>query len=173
MFKSAVMMAIVVRSSCQVEPEEHATEPTIEADKDSPPLSIESLSTVRITHSTRHVCITKSPQPVSPLSMGTVNVVEADGSPGIPQVVRQKQGDVKSCYEQRLKVKPDLSGHLWFDFSVEGGQVKDVSLTKNTTGDTALKSCVMQQIRSWRFASDVDSYVIAPFLFSSADHSDR
>lgn len=73
----------------------------------------------------------------------------------VRQVLRKYSGQVKYCYDLRLKENPNISGRLAVDVSVAAGRVTSVIIAENTTGDSELESCVKRKIRSWRFPADM------------------
>jgi len=102
------------------------------------------------------------------ISTSGVDVAGAEGADAIRSVLRSKSGQVKYCYEQRLKENPNLSGRIAVDVSITGGRVASAIIAENTTGDTELESCVTRKIRSWRFPADAEGDVYLPFALSSS-----
>ncbi|MFT5685630.1 MAG: outer membrane biosynthesis protein TonB, partial [Myxococcota bacterium] len=72
----------------------------------------------------------------------------------IKTVLRSKSGQVKYCYEQRLKENPNISGRIAVEVSIAAGRVTSAVIVENTTGDSALEPCVIRTIRSWRFSEE-------------------
>ncbi|MEL6350033.1 MAG: AgmX/PglI C-terminal domain-containing protein [Myxococcota bacterium] len=119
---------------------------------------------------TGNAAVAAAPKPTAPkgnISLGGVSADGAEGADGIKRVLRQKQGQVKYCYEQRLKENPNISGRIAVEVYIEGGRVMDVSVVENSTKDKALASCVTRKIRSWRFGADAEGDIYLPFALSS------
>jgi len=83
--------------------------------------------------------------------------------------IRAKQGQVKQCYERRLKQNHLLQGVLLTQIRIHpNGQVTNVSFTQDTLNDSMVRSCVAQVIRAWHFPSPEGGAVTVstPFRFS-------
>ncbi len=91
----------------------------------------------------------------------------AEGADAIKSVLRSKSGQVKYCYEQRLKENPNISGRIAVEVSIAAGRVTSAVVVENTTGDSALESCVTRKIRSWRFAEEAEGDIYLPFALSA------
>jgi hypothetical protein len=81
----------------------------------------------------------------------------------VQQSVRNQKGQLRFCYEQRLREKPSLKGTVLVAIDVILGRVEQVAVLRNSTGDSELASCFSSRISSWRFAPDVDLVVEFPF----------
>jgi len=101
------------------------------------------------------------------LSTSGADVGGAEGADAIKSVLRSKSGQVKYCYEQRLKENPNISGRIAVEVSIAGGRVTSAVIVENTTGDSALESCVTRKIRSWRFSEEAEGDVYLPFALSA------
>ncbi len=101
------------------------------------------------------------------LSTSGADIGGADGADAIKSVLRQKSGQVKYCYEQRLKENPNISGRIAVEVSISAGRVTSAIIVENTTGDSALESCVTRKIRGWRFSEDADGDIYLPFALSA------
>ncbi len=98
---------------------------------------------------------------------GAVSMIDGEGDgDGIQKVVRKYIGQVKYCYEGRLKENPSLSGRVEVQIVVSRGRVQSVDLIGNTTGDPALGTCISGKIRGWRFPAETDADFIYPFALS-------
>lgn len=87
----------------------------------------------------------------------------------IAKVVRRRTGAVKNCYERQLKRNPKLSGTVKIQFTIQqSGRVGQASVLQNTTNDGALGTCIVSQIKRWRFRKpDGGSVTVAyPFVFA-------
>jgi outer membrane biosynthesis protein TonB len=101
------------------------------------------------------------------LSTSGADVGGAEGADAIKSVLRSKSGQVKYCYEQRLKENPNISGRIAVEVSIAAGRVTSAVVVENTTGDSALESCVTRKIRSWRFAEEAEGDIYLPFALSA------
>lgn len=99
--------------------------------------------------------------PATKVRTGKVNTGNIDVPAGgevadqVRQVLRKYSGQVKYCYDLRLKENPNISGRLAVDVSVVAGKVTSVLIAENTTGDAELEDCVKRKVRSWRFPEDL------------------
>jgi hypothetical protein len=101
------------------------------------------------------------------LSTSGSDVSGAEGADAIKSVLRNKSGQVKYCYEQRLKENPNISGRIAVEVSIAGGRVTSAVIVENTTGDSALESCVTRKIRGWRFSDDAEGDIYLPFALTA------
>lgn len=101
------------------------------------------------------------------LSTSGSDVSGADGADAIKSVLRNKSGQVKYCYEQRLKENPNISGRIAVEVSIAAGRVTSAVIVENTTGDSALESCVTRKIRGWRFSEEAEGDIYLPFALSA------
>lgn len=90
-------------------------------------------------------------------------------SNSVSRVVSRRSKAIKNCYEKRLKVNNKLKGKVKIRFTIEqSGRVSKASVTANTTGDSIVGSCIVSQIKRWRFPKpDGGSVTVSfPFLFT-------
>ena len=74
-----------------------------------------------------------------------------DGS-AVTKVFRRRAKAFKTCYERRLKVNPNLSGKVVLRFTIgTAGRITSISIASNSTGDSAVGSCITSKVRGWRF----------------------
>ena len=85
-------------------------------------------------------------------------------------MIKRRIRAITMCYEMQLKRNPSLAGKVTTEFTIQPrGNVTDVKITANTTGDDAVGQCVANTIRAIRFnpgpegGSVVFSY---PFVFA-------
>ena len=86
----------------------------------------------------------------------------------VQQSVRSQKGQLRFCYEKRLREKPELSGTVLMGFEVAEGSAFNVSILRNTTGDSELERCFMARVEAWVFSHDVDIAVEFPFQLESS-----
>lgn len=105
--------------------------------------------------------------PTGNANLGNIDMAAGEASNDIKKVVRAKAGQVKYCYDQRLKENPNISGRIAVDVSISGGRVTSVNIAENTTGDKGLESCVTRKIRAWRFPAEVEDDIYLPFALEA------
>jgi len=86
----------------------------------------------------------------------------------IQRSVRSQKGQLRFCYEKRLRDNPRLKGTVLVAFDVNDGGVEQVSVVSNTTGDADLAECFSSQITGWHFAPDVELAVEFPFYLKAS-----
>jgi len=91
----------------------------------------------------------------------------------VVQTIKARLRAIQMCYEQQLRRNPTLAGKVTIEFTIQPrGNVTDVHVKDNTTGDAAVASCVANTVGIFRFnpgpagGSVTYSY---PFVF--APHS--
>jgi hypothetical protein len=93
----------------------------------------------------------------------------ADAEAGDPAMVKKTvtryYGQLKYCYENRLKANPDLAGRVEIEWNVTAGKVTSASVFTNTTGDSELASCITGKIKHWVFPAEFTGDVTWPFIF--------
>src|SRR6185295_7095754 len=79
-----------------------------------------------------------APPPVQPPGAGFDEAAAA-------RVIRQRSGDVRRCYEARLRSTPALHGRVEVAFTVlPTGRVDGVHASSNDTGDAQLADCIVE-----------------------------
>jgi hypothetical protein len=69
---------------------------------------------------------------------------------GLRAFVASRAGQLKACYEKRLRREPSLHGRLSLRFTVlADGALEDVSVTRNELG-AAVAQCVTSTVRGWK-----------------------
>ncbi len=104
--------------------------------------------------------------PTGKASLGAMEVASGEAADKVRATINKYRAQIKYCYEQRLKERPDISGRIAVDVDVSAGRVTSVVVSDNTTGDSALESCVKSKIRRWRFPSDFSDSIYLPFALS-------
>lgn len=70
----------------------------------------------------------------------------------IESVFRRRRGAIQSCYERALRVNGEVEGKISIRVTIgTAGTVTNVEVVKNTTGDSAVGTCIIQKVRSWNF----------------------
>ncbi len=76
-------------------------------------------------------------------------------------------GQVKNCYERRLKLNSFLEGKLDLNIDVaSSGKVVRVSVNKDTVRDPKMLACVKRTIRGWKFPKPEGGRVIIGKTFN-------
>lgn len=71
----------------------------------------------------------------------------------LSQKMRAYGGQLKLCYDKRLKVKPELQGRWKASFVVqESGYPSEVRFTGADMKDAELEQCMAQVVRKWKFS---------------------
>jgi hypothetical protein len=99
--------------------------------------------------------------------LGTPELMGDGDEDAVRRVLRRMKGQIRYCYDKRLKEKPNLAGRVEIEFSVRQGRVLSASIFSNTTGDSELAACILRVVKSWRFDEEIEMDVIYPFLFST------
>jgi hypothetical protein len=82
--------------------------------------------------------------------------------------IRSKQGQVRQCYERRLRQNNILHGVLVAQIKISpAGRAMDVSFPQDTLHDSQVQQCVRSAIGSWQFPQPEGGYVVVsnPFRF--------
>ncbi|NOY24599.1 MAG: AgmX/PglI C-terminal domain-containing protein [Oligoflexia bacterium] len=108
----------------------------------------------------------KTKAPRGALSMGSVEATDGEYEGKIRETLRKYTGQVRYCYEARLKENPAITGRLALDINISAGRVTSVNIAENTTGDSALESCVKRKARIWRFPPEVTDAIYLPFALT-------
>lgn len=118
---------------------------------------------------------TRSIDEVAPPS-GAVSVgdgqfvrLDSEGTDLVEKLVRKNAGQLRYCYETRLKANAGLAGTIELRWQISGGRVTEVEVTKNNTGDTEFAECVAGKVKRWvGFPPDAEGEVQWPFVFKSS-----
>ena len=88
--------------------------------------------------------------------------------------IKSKQGQVRNCYERRLKANNMLQGVLDAQITLSSvGRVMNVSYNQDTLNDYEVSSCVARVIRTWQFPEPEGGQVIVSNLFRFAPRLDN
>jgi hypothetical protein len=92
--------------------------------------------------------------------IGTINVA------AVNTFINARFGQVKACYERRLKTNSFLEGKLDLNINIAStGKVTSVSVNRNTVQDSKMLSCVRRTIRGWDFPKPQGGRVIVAKTF--------
>ena len=70
----------------------------------------------------------------------------------VNRFINGRFGQVRNCYERRLKKNAMLEGRLDLNINVSSkGKVTSIGVNKDTVGDNSMLQCVKKVIRHWEF----------------------
>jgi hypothetical protein len=86
----------------------------------------------------------------------------------IRRVVHRHLNEVRYCYEEGLRARPDLQGRVGVRFVVApDGAVKIAARASSDLGDARVEQCIVDAVRRWTFpAPDGGGLVIVTYPFS-------
>ena len=158
-----LIIALIVLFKRRYEPKPAPEPPKVEQKFDAPPPLV-------IAQPTRPLALTpdgglasaeKNKRRFREERIGSINTQEVN------RFMNARYGQVKACYERRLKVNSFLEGKLDLNIDVSSvGRVTDISVNSDTLGDTQMLSCVKTAIRSWEFPKPKGGRVIIGKAFS-------
>jgi hypothetical protein len=97
---------------------------------------------------------------------GQADDMEEGDQAAIKKIVQKNAGQLKYCYETRLKANSDLSGRVEVTWNISGGRVTAAELFANTTGDAELAECIIGKVKRWTgFPPEAEGEVQWPFIF--------
>ena len=113
----------------------------------------------------------KTPKPpTSPIIIGQGQPSAGCNKGDIRKNVLQRASMLRACYETALLAKPDLSGKLSVQWTIDvDGKVSGDRVTADSLGSTAVSDCVLRSLRRIQFAPpEAGVCVVAwPFVFNS------
>jgi len=87
----------------------------------------------------------------------------------IASKVMRYLGSIRWCYEQQLRLDPQLQGKVNVRFTIGvDGKVSSVEIIKSTLGNPDVESCMVRRIKRWRFPPPKEGEVVVnyPFVFT-------
>jgi TonB family protein len=88
----------------------------------------------------------------------------------VVQTIKTRLRAIQMCYEQQLRRNPALSGKVTVEFTIQPrGNVTDVHVKENTTGDAAVGTCVANTVGLFRFNPGPEGGSVTyayPFVFA-------
>jgi hypothetical protein len=103
-------------------------------------------------------------------------MVSAQGSidrEAVARVVNSHLQEVRACYERALLKDTGLSGKLALEWVIgASGKVSSVKIKSSSLRNSAVESCIMNELKDWVFPSPRGGSVIVsyPFLFNSVGY---
>ena len=101
-------------------------------------------------------------------SVGRVEAYDGEGADAVKAALRKYSSQLKACYESRLKQNPNISGRVVLEIDVNEGRVSTALIAENSTGDSALGSCITKRARGWRLPSGTTGTFAFPLTFEGA-----
>lgn len=89
----------------------------------------------------------------------------------VAREVKRHMGDLKQCYERRLRVHPELSGKVVMHWYIAtDGKVPEQCVTEDTLGDEEVVACVNKLVEECQFPAPSGGPVDVsfPFVFSAS-----
>jgi len=88
----------------------------------------------------------------------------------VVKVIKTRIRAIQACYERELRRNPTLAGKVTIEFTIQPrGNVTDVKVTNNSTGDAAVGACVANTVQRFRFNPGPDGGSVTfsyPFVFA-------
>jgi TonB family protein len=88
----------------------------------------------------------------------------------VVRTIKTRLSAIRACYERELRRNPTLEGKVTIQFSIQPrGNVTNISITANTTGDSAVAKCVSDAIGRFRFNPGPEGGSVTysyPFVFA-------
>jgi hypothetical protein len=92
--------------------------------------------------------------------MGTIDVKAVD------RYINTRFGQVRQCYERRLKINPLLEGKVDLKIGINTkGKASSISVNKDTVRDPQMITCIKGVIRSWQLPKPEGGKVIVAKQF--------
>lgn len=88
----------------------------------------------------------------------------------VRRVVVAHVGAIRACFEKEAQRDPSLKGRVTLKWAVDpDGAVPAASVLASTLGNPAVESCMVRQVRSWKFPSAQSATAVSayPFVFAS------
>ena len=85
----------------------------------------------------------------------------------VSSFINARFGQVKACYEHRLKTNSFLEGKLDLNIEINlQGKASGISINKDTVGDPEMVNCIKGVIRGWQFPKPVGGRVTIAKTFN-------
>jgi TonB family protein len=88
----------------------------------------------------------------------------------VVSTIKTRLRAIQMCYEQQLRRNPTLAGKVTVEFTIQPrGNVTDVKVKDNTTGDSAVATCVANTVGLFRFNPGPEGGSVSysyPFVFA-------
>jgi TonB family protein len=71
----------------------------------------------------------------------------------ISEVVNSKQEAVNFCYQQEVRINPDLKGDVAVTFTIKAnGKVDNPRIKSSTLNNAKVERCIIDRVRRWEFS---------------------
>ena len=110
------------------------------------------------------------------VSRASARTISAQGSvdrEAVARTVNAHLQEVRACYERALLKEPGLAGKVVLEWTISlSGDVATAKTKSSTLHNSAVESCILQDLKSWRFPPAKGGLVIVsyPFLFNSVGY---
>ena len=88
----------------------------------------------------------------------------------VVSTIKARLRAIQMCYEQQLRRNPTLAGKVTIEFTIQPrGNVTDVKVKDNSTGDAAVGTCVANTVSTFRFNPGPEGGSVTysyPFVFA-------
>jgi TonB family protein len=88
----------------------------------------------------------------------------------VVSTIKARLRAIQMCYEQQLRRNPSLAGKVTIEFTIQPrGNVTDVKVKDNSTGDAAVGTCVANTVSTFRFNPGPEGGSVTysyPFVFA-------
>jgi len=91
----------------------------------------------------------------------------------VAKTVNAHLQEVRACYERALLKEPGLAGKVVLEWTIgTNGAVLSAKSKTSTLRNPAVESCILQDLKTWRFPPAKGGMVIVsyPFLFNSVGY---
>jgi hypothetical protein len=106
------------------------------------------------------------PKPKGGSGAGSEKMGKIDGK-AVNRYINTRFGQVRTCYERRLKINPLLAGKVDLNIGINTkGKASAISVTKDTVRDPQMISCIKGVIRSWDFPKPEGGKVVIAKQFT-------
>lgn len=90
----------------------------------------------------------------------------------IESIIRRRLDRIRLCYERQLNFYPKLAGKVAVHFVIgKKGEVLQASSLEDTMKNSAVRSCVLYEVKSWTFPAPEGGTLVTvdyPFVFESS-----
>ncbi len=108
--------------------------------------------------------------PKAVLDTGAVDIGSSEDAASVRSTMKRYNARIRACYEKELKSNPDLAGKVtaYWIITTSGGP-SDVEIIGNTTGNAALGSCIIREVKRIKFPVPEDDIEVDGYnwVFSS------
>jgi len=89
----------------------------------------------------------------------------------IQRIVRRRTNELRGCYNDELRMDPNVSGRISIQFLIDGaGRVVTAGVKESTVRNPTMEACVVRAIETWEFPNPPGGGAVVvtyPFTFST------